>query len=284
MRNVTKPILRLAVALLALLVVLVPAGSARAHGSAVSRFVVSVGDGELAVRASLHLESLVTLMEGSPDSVHEGSGQAAVTRHKQRILAYLREHLTFRSGRTPCVPREPWGYAVSAGALYLTVDLEYDCPKPTSALSVRSKLFDGLDEPHQIEGEFHAGGKRRIYQLSDVRSSVAIDPSSFNDRSNYRGIYVPPLGRGSAKAETTTAGVAAPVEAASEKPASEPMPAAHDAPDHDAHQRGNATPGLLEHGAWYALALALVVATWHVQRALRKARSQRSGRDRSAAT
>ncbi|HVJ15368.1 MAG TPA: hypothetical protein VM686_08005 [Polyangiaceae bacterium] len=282
------PFLRLTLALLSLLVVLVPAGSARAHGSAVSRFVVSVGDGELAVRASLHLESVVTLIEGSPDSVHAGSGGAAATRHKQRILGYLHEHLKFRSGRTPCVPREPWGYGVSTGAMYVTVDLEYDCPKPTGALSVSSTLFEGGDEPHQIEGEFHAQGKRRIYQFTNVRSSVAIEPSSFNDRSNYRGLYVPPLGRASLPTETTTAAVPPPpVEAAST--ASRPMPHAHDAHDHDAHHHEPTRSlvglrGILDHGGWYALALALVVVTWHVHRAIRKGRSQRSSRSRSAAS
>ncbi len=77
-----KPIMRFVVALVSLFGVLAAAGPARAHGAAVSRFVASVGEHELAVRASLHLESVLELVEGSHDLAHTGEGQAAIARHE----------------------------------------------------------------------------------------------------------------------------------------------------------------------------------------------------------
>jgi len=256
-----------------LLAVLAVAGPARAHGLAVSRFVASVGDDELAVRVHLHLESMVTLIEGSPDSVHAGEGAPAARRHKQRILEYLHQHLVFGSERARCVPREPWNYEVAEGGFYVRIDLEYDCPKSTKKLSVTSTLFEEVPEPHHIEGEFHARGKRRLYLLSDVRSTVAIDTSSFHDRSGLRGVYVPPLDRSVATTEaaTTTSG-AADLRRTPESTAS----SADDRPPDSTRSK------VRRRGVWYASGLALTFAMWQIHRVRRGRRSQRAGQDRKS--
>jgi hypothetical protein len=277
----TTPILRFVVAVASLLGVLVAAGPARAHGAAVSRFVVSVGEHELAVRANLHFESVLELVEGSHDLAHSGEGHAAVARHKERVLSYLREHLTFRAGGTLCVPHAPQAYGVAESRLYVRVDLAYDCPKSTSGLSVTSTLFEETGEPHQIEGEFHAGGLRRVYPLTEIRSRVAIDPSSFHDKP-YRGQYIPVLGR--AAAASQQANEPAPVrnDAIVQKREPEPLaPRGLERMDHGAASNRDVEPRwFITHAGWYAAALALTAAAWHVHRTLRKARSQQSERGR----
>jgi hypothetical protein len=279
-----NPILRFVVAVAFLLGVLVVADPARAHGAAVSRFVVSIGERELAVRANLHLESVLGLVEGSPELAHTGEGQAAIERHKLRVLSYLREHLEFRSEGTLCVPREPDAYGIAEGALYVSVDLTFDCPKPTSGLSVTSTLFEAMEEPHHIEGEFHAAGLRRVYQLSKIRSSVAIDPSSFHDKP-YRGQYIPALG-GAAEPPRETNELTPKRDAAPAVEMRETEPAASRAVERMDHgaasNRDDVAPrGFINRVGWYAAALALMAATWHVQRTLRKRRSVQSERGRS---
>jgi hypothetical protein len=277
-----NPILRLVVAVASLLGVLVAAGPARAHGAAVSRFVVSIGERELAVRANLHFESVLELVEGSHDSAHTGEGQAAIARHKQRVLSYLHEHLKFRSEGTLCTPREPQAYGIAEGALYVRVDLVYDCAEATSRLSVTSTLFEEMDEAHHIEGEFHAGGLRRVYPLTRVRSSQPIDPSSFRDKP-YRGQYIPPLERGVEPSQGAKELDPTRNDKLVEKREPEPVPSrAVVRSDQDAAPNRDdvESRGFITQAGWYAAALALMVAMWHVQRTLRKARSQQSERGR----
>jgi hypothetical protein len=141
---------------------------------------------------------------------------------------------------------------------------------------VTSTLFADLAAPHHIEGEFHAGGLRRVYPLSKVRSSVAIDPSSFHDKP-YRGQYIPALdGRFDAPPsanESARAGTEANVaERAAE---TVPSRAVERADDGAASNRDDVAPrGFITRAGWYAAALALVGAMWHVQRTLRRSRSQ----------
>ncbi len=275
-----KPFLRFVFAVASLLGVLVASHPARAHGAAVSRFVVSIGERELAVRANLHLESVLELVEGSHDLAHTGEAPAALERHRERILSYLREHLEFRSGGSLCTPREPEGYGIAEAMLYLRVDLAYDCPKPTTGLSVTSTLFAETDEPHYIEGEFHAGGVRRVYPLTKVRSSVSIDPSTFHDKP-YRGQYIPVLGRRVEAARAPVGSTPAQGDAALEKHEHAPsaLPVGRSDHGHASNRHGAEPARFITHAGWYGALLALVILVWHVERTLRSARSERRARE-----
>src|SRR5690606_36708434 len=112
-------------------------------------------------------------------------------------------------------------------------------------------------DEHHIEGEFHANGKRRLYQLTAMRSAVAIDPSSFRDRSKIRGTYVPPLDR-SASAEATTQTVSMRAEAVNATSSHEPVAV------HVAEQAETSTRSKV---GWIITALALTLGVWHFLRA-----------------